>query len=83
MDRIVSISEARATLGDLTEEAREREVYLLKHGRPVAVLVSVEAYERLQERLEDLEDTLAVLQADHSDTIPFTPTGGRRTAAAG
>lgn len=69
MDRVVPISEARANLGDLIEEAREHEVYLLKHGRPVGVLVSIDAYEAVLSRLEDLEDEISVLRA--GDAIAF------------
>jgi len=71
MDRIVPISEARAMLGDLIEEAHEHEVYIIKHGRPAAVLLSVEAYEAAVARIEDLEDALSVHQA--ADFVPFEP----------
>lgn len=75
MDRIVSISEARATLGDLVEEAREHEVFLLKHGHPVGVILSVEAYEAALSRIEDLEDELSVLRP--SDAVPFQGAASR------
>jgi prevent-host-death family protein len=74
MDHGVPISEARATLGDLVVEAAEHEVFLLEHGRPVAVLLSIEAYESVVERLEDLEDTVATLRArEENDFVPFVP----------
>lgn len=38
-------------------------VYLLRRGKPVAVLVDADKYERLIDHIEDLEDTLAVLRA--------------------
>lgn len=63
MDRVVPITEARATLSDLLTEAGEHEVYILRHGRPAGVLLSVEAYERAMARIEDLEDTVATLRA--------------------
>lgn len=42
-------------------------------GRPLAVMVSVERWNQLQEDLEDLEDTVAVLehQLNPGDTISF------------
>lgn len=78
MDRIVPISEARANLTDLVNEAADHEVYLLRHGKPVGVLVSTEAYERLLSRIEDLEDALSVHEA--GDPVPFETS---TTSAAG
>jgi prevent-host-death family protein len=49
------IREELAALGDDTLVVTER-------GRPVAVTVSVERWNELQERLEDLEDAFAVLE---------------------
>ncbi|WP_414990641.1 type II toxin-antitoxin system prevent-host-death family antitoxin [Aeromicrobium sp.] len=51
-------------LGDLVDEAAEHEVFLLRPGRPVGVLVSVEAYEAVQERIDDLEDRLSLHEPD-------------------
>lgn len=78
MDRIVPISEARANLTALLEETHDHEVYLIKHGKPVGVLLDADKYERLLDRIEDLEDELAL--AEPSDPIPFersTPSLGR------
>lgn len=69
MDRIVPITEARATLSALLDEANEHEVYIVKHGRPQGVLLSVAAYQAVLDRIEDLEDRLSVLQA--GDAVPF------------
>lgn len=69
MDRIVPITEARATLSALLDEANECEVYIVKHGRPQGVLLSVAAYQTVLDRIEDLEDRLSVLQA--GDAVPF------------
>lgn len=69
MDRVVPISEARATLSALLDEATEHEVYILKHGRPHGVLLSVAAYQAALDRIEDLEDRLSVLQA--GGAVPF------------
>ena len=76
MDRVVPISEVRANLGALLDEAREHEVYVLRHGRPAGVLLSVDAYERLLDRLEDAEDSLAVATAE-GDVVPFEPSAPR------
>lgn len=71
MDRIVPISEARAKLGALVDEAADHEVYLVRHSRPVAVLVDADVYERLLDRIEDLEDALSVHEA--GDAVEFIP----------
>lgn len=72
MDRIVPISEARANLTDLITETADHPVYLLRHGKPVAVLLDAEKYDRLIEHIEDLEDTIAVDKARAAnDYIPF------------
>lgn len=74
MDRIVPISEARASLSELVTETADHPVYLIRHGKPVAVLLDAAKYERLIDHIEDLEDTLAVLQARaNPDTVPFEP----------
>ena len=69
MDTIVPISEARARLGDLIDGAGESPAYVLRHGRAVGVIMSVGKFEGLLDRVEDLEDRLAVATA--SDFIPF------------
>ncbi|WP_169337875.1 type II toxin-antitoxin system Phd/YefM family antitoxin [Propionicicella superfundia] len=72
------ISEARAGLGDLLTEAVEHEIYILRHGRPAGVLLSVDAYEAALARIEDLEDEVSVLRSRlDPDPVPFersTPT---------
>jgi prevent-host-death family protein len=60
---LVPLSEAKARFHELVRELSEREVLLLRHGRPVGVLMGYEAYEALLERLEELEDRLAVFEA--------------------
>lgn len=71
MGRIVPISEARSRLGDVIAEAEDREVYVLRHGRPAGVILSAEKYERLLNYVEDLEDSMSVHEA--GDSVPFVP----------
>lgn len=75
MDRLVPISEARARLGELLAEADEQEIYVLRHGRPAGVLVSIDKFEGLLNRIEDLEDQLSVANA--TDSIPFVASAER------
>jgi prevent-host-death family protein len=55
------IREELATLGDDSLLITER-------GRPLVVAVSVERWNSLQERIEDLEDRLAVLEHRSGDS---------------
>jgi prevent-host-death family protein len=70
MSNLVPISEARARLSQLVREASEREVVLMNHGRPAAILISVEQYESLLEETDDLRDRLSVHEREHV-TMPF------------
>lgn len=58
------ISEARGRLHELVELADEEEVVLLRHGRPYGVLLSHDGFERLLDRVEDLEDEISILRRE-------------------
>lgn len=62
-DLLVPLTEARTRLFELVREAQGRVVVLLRHGRPVAVMLSAEKWENVVDRLEDLEDVEAVANA--------------------
>jgi antitoxin Phd len=55
----MNISAARESLPDAVELARTEAVFLERYGRPAAVLVSPERYEKLLAALEDAEDVAA------------------------
>ena len=55
----MNISTARESLPDAVELARTEAVVLERYGRPAAVLVSPEQYEKLMAALEDAEDVAA------------------------
>lgn len=61
---IIGISEAKGRLAELVRDSDDHDVTLLRHGRPVAVLVSTPRYEALLERLEDALDRLSVHERD-------------------
>jgi antitoxin StbD len=64
MSNLVSISEARAKLSALVREAEDRDVVLMNHSRPAAILISPARYESLLEELEDLRDELSIHQRE-------------------
>lgn len=71
---LVPISEARARLNDLiTKSLPEREVMLLRHGRPVAVLIAPARYEELLDRIDMLEAelTAVAVRAGFEETVPW------------
>ena len=63
--RIVSVSELKIKLASLMAqlEVEGVPVYVTQHGKPRAVLVKYADYEALLEKLDDLEDILAMKQA--------------------
>lgn len=50
-------------LRELLQALEERNVVVLRHNRPVGVLVHPDRLERLIERVEDLEDYAAALES--------------------
>lgn len=61
---LVPIGEAKARLCELVRASDAREIVLLRHGHPVAVMISYERYGDLIEREQDLLDRLAVHERD-------------------
>jgi antitoxin StbD len=55
-DACVGISELKKNPGAVVAAARERQVAILNRNRPVAYLISPQAWENFLELLEDLED---------------------------
>ena len=68
----MNISAARENLPDAVELARTEAVFLERYGRPAAVLVSPERYERLMTALEDAED-IAAFDAAMGEEGPNIP----------
>lgn len=65
MPRIVSAEDLRARLGRELDALRDSDdaLYVSKRGRLTGVLVDVDRYAELLDRVEYLEDSLAALQA--------------------
>jgi prevent-host-death family protein len=80
----VAVSEARDRLAALLEQAGDDEVYLVKHGRTVGVLVSPERFEYMRDQTEDAEDMKAIIESRaSSDWEPFDPSAARAALRAG
>ncbi|WP_083895327.1 type II toxin-antitoxin system Phd/YefM family antitoxin [Nocardia jiangxiensis] len=60
----------RANLADMIKRATERDVTIVRHSKPVAVLMSHERYEDLIDQIEDLQDQLSIANREH-DTVPL------------
>ena len=66
--KFVAVSELKANLATVMAqlEAQGVPVYVTQHGKPKAVLVSYPEYEALLEKLDDLEDLVAMKEAMES-----------------
>jgi len=61
---VIPMSEAPARITALVQAARTDEPYFIATDEGVrAVLLGIDAYDALIERLEDLEDSLSILEA--------------------
>ncbi len=67
------VSAARDQLPAVIESARSEAVTLLRHGKPVAVILSPERFDELMDAWEELQDVAAFDAAmlDGDPTIPW------------
>lgn len=83
MARVVTAEDLRARLGRELDALRETEdaLYVSKRGRLAAVVLDVDRYAELVERLDYLEDSLAALQArdERGGAVPWGEVRGRST----
>ncbi len=61
--RLVPKTELRDRIRDELAELGEDTIVVTERGRPLAVAISVERWNALQETVENLEDALAVAEA--------------------
>ena len=52
----LSVSEARENFSEAVEDAQKKPVQILKHGKPVAVLINPSLFEKFLDSMEELED---------------------------
>ena len=69
MAKVLPLSEVKTRLPELVSgvDEREEEVVVTKNGRPAAILVNVQEYERLKETLEVLSDPALMSQIRQSE----------------
>ena len=69
----IPVSQARDELSDLIDTVSAGPVEILRHGKPVAVIISPEHHTRLEEAYEELDDIRAYDEAvdDPSPLIPW------------
>ncbi|MCB0863126.1 MAG: type II toxin-antitoxin system Phd/YefM family antitoxin [Solirubrobacterales bacterium] len=69
----LSTSKARESLSDAVELSQSEAVFLEKHGKPAAVMVSSERYEEMMDALEEVEDVAAfdAAMAEEGPNIPW------------
>jgi len=71
----ISISEARPKLTHLVDDVSTggEAYFIISNSEIKAVLLSIDEYDVLRERLEDLEDTVDILRAEleGEQTMPF------------
>ena len=69
MTKTLPISEVKARLPELVTgvHEREEEIVVTRNGRPAAMLVNVEEYERLKETLDVLSDPDMMRQIRESE----------------
>lgn len=63
--RIVSITDLKANLASFVArlDTEGAPLYVTQHGKPKAVLMKYDEYEALMEKVEDLEDIVAMNEA--------------------
>lgn len=68
----ISISDARENLSAAVSDSQKKPVRILKHGKPVAILINPSMYEKFVASIEELEDIAAFDEA-MSDKTPGIP----------
>ena len=71
MSKTMPISEVKARLSDLVSgvEQREEEIVVTRNGKPAAVLVNYNEYERLKDTLDVLSDPAVMKQIAQSKSF--------------
>ena len=70
---VLSVTDARAELPAAIKKSQKSPVHILKHGEPVAVLISPALYQEMLEAMEELDDIAAFDKAvaEKSESFPW------------
>jgi antitoxin StbD len=68
--QVVSITDLKRNFSSILSCSEGEPIAVLNHNKPEAYLVPAEYYEKLIERLEDLEDALLVAERSDIQGIP-------------
>ena len=60
----IPVSEAKAKLSAIVRDSDVHDVFLMRHGRPAAVVMSHARFEALLEQMEDMADRLSVFERE-------------------
>lgn len=71
MAKVIPISEVKARLPELVlaVEQREEEIVVTRNGRPAAVLLNVDEYERLKATIDTLADPELIMAVGHRSEV--------------
>lgn len=70
--RMFTVTEAKAQLSEILRDAEDSPVVIVRYSTPIAVIVSPDMLNSLYEQIEDLKDTLSVLQHDPTEVgVPW------------
>lgn len=67
----ISVSDIRAELPSAIKKSQKLPVHIVRHGEPVAVLISPALYREMIEAMEELEDIEAFDEAKSSGETPI------------
>lgn len=69
----INVTDARANFSELLVRSHSEAVFVERHGRAEAVVISPEQYERMMDALEEVDDVRAfdAAMADEGENIPW------------
>jgi len=69
----MSVAETRQNLATVLDEAAHQPVLIERRGKPAAVVIDAQEFERLRDALEELDDVAAfdAAMAEEGDNLPW------------